>query len=423
MNRANIVVATLVGLAALTACEKRPTITPPLTAVTYTPIEQKDVTVRKTWVGLLDGYQNADIRAQVTGYLLTQNYKEGSVVKKGETLFTIDPRTFQAALAQAQADYSKAVSQAQLAQITLDRQTQLYKTKVISQQEYDTSYQNTQASVATVAAAQAQVQTAQINLNYCTITAPFDGIAGVAQAQIGDLVGPGGTASVLTQMSQVNPIKVNFSITEQEYLQAYPLLQKLQAMPVENRQGKLALNLADGTLYPEAGQFDFVNRQVTASTGSIQITGIFPNPDDLLRPGLFARVTAPVQELKDALVVPQAATVELQGNYFVQVLQPDETATAVPVKLGPVDGQLQVITGKVEAGMKVLVGGVEKARPGMKLNAQPYTPPPAPSPSPTSEKAAQPLPTPAPTPEATATPEATTTPAATATPDAKPAQS
>ena len=182
----------------------------------------------RNWVGLLNGYQNADIRAQVTGYLMTQDYKEGSLVKKGEVLFTIDKRPFEAALAQAQADYAKAVANAQLAEITLDRQTQLYRTKVISQQEYDTSYQNTQASIASVAAQQANVQTAKINLNYCTITAPLDGIAGVAQAQIGDLVGPGGTASVLTQMSQVNPIKVNFSITEEEYLGAAALLKRLQ---------------------------------------------------------------------------------------------------------------------------------------------------------------------------------------------------
>ena len=146
--------------------------------------------------------------------------QEGSLLKKGDVLFTIDKRPFEAALAQAQADYAKAVSAAQLAQITLDRQTQLYRTKVISQQEYDTAYENAQAGVASVAAAQANVDTAKLNLNYCTITAPFDGVAGVAQAQIGDLVGPTGTATVLTQMSQINPIKVNFSITEEQYLGA-----------------------------------------------------------------------------------------------------------------------------------------------------------------------------------------------------------
>jgi membrane fusion protein, multidrug efflux system len=327
-----------------------------------------------TWVGLLNGYQNAAIRAQVTGYLMTQNYKEGSLVEKGDVLFTIDKRPFEAALAQAQADYAKAVAAAQLAEITLRRQKQLYETKVTSQQDYDTAYQTAQADVAAVAAAQANVQTAQINLNYCTITAPFDGIAGVAQAQIGDLVGPGGTATVLTQLSQVNPIKVNFSITEEQYLQAYNLLQRLQATPQDKLEERLELKLADGTLYPRKGRFDFVNRQVEVATGTIQITALFPNDDNLLRPGLFARVTAPVDELEGAMLVPQAATVELQGNYLVIVVGDDNVVRPVPVKLGPTKGQMQVVVGRLKVGEKVVVGGVERMRPGMKVNPEPYVP-------------------------------------------------
>jgi membrane fusion protein (multidrug efflux system) len=374
MNRALAVGCGLL-LAGLSACEKKAApVAPPLN-VTVTPVMQQDVSEMNTWVGLLDGYQNADIRAQITGYLLTQNYKEGSVVKKGDVLFTIDPRPFQAALAQAQANYGQALASAQLAQITLDRQVQLYKTKVISQQQYDTSYQDTQAAIAGAAALQAAVQTAQINLDYCTITAPFDGIVGVAQAQIGDLVGPGGTASVLTQMSQVNPIKVNFSITEQEYLQAYDLLSQLQARAANAGEGKLQLKLADGTIYEHNGRFDFVNRQVNVATGSIQITALFPNDDNKLRPGLFARITAPVAELKGALVVPQAATVELQGGYLVAVVGADNIANPVPVELGPVQGPMQVITGNVKVGDKVVVGGVEKIRPGLKVNPSPWQPP------------------------------------------------
>lgn len=387
--------ALTLGMAGLVSCEKKPEATPPPLNVTVAPIEQKDVLVMRTWVGLLDGYQNAEIRAQVTGYLTTQNYKEGSLVKRGEILFTIDQRPFQAALAQMQADYAKAVAQAQLSQITLDRQSQLYKTKVISQQEYDTAYQNTQAAVATVAAAQASVQSAQINLAYCTIVAPFDGIVGVAQAQIGDLVGPGGSATVLTQMSQVNPIKVNFSITEQEYLNAYALLQRLQATPSDQLEGKLSLKLADGTPYSHQGKFDFVNRQVNVSTGTIQITALFPNDDDLLRPGLFARVTAPTEELKGALLVPQVALVELQGGYLVSVVGPDNKVKTLPVTKGPQEGALQVIVPKVpnslKAGMKVIVGGVEKVRPGMTVNptaAATPTPTPTPAGQPKEQKKA-----------------------------------
>jgi RND family efflux transporter MFP subunit len=377
MNR---LLACLAGLLllGLASCQKKPSAPPPPPPrVTVTPITKENVLVMNTWVGLLNGYQNAEIRAQVTGYLMTQNYKEGSLVRKGDVLFTIDKRPFEAALAQAQADYAKAVSAAQLAQITLQRQKQLYETKVTSQQDYDTAYQNAQADVASVAAAQANVQTAQINLNYCTITAPFDGIAGVAQAQIGDLVGPGGTATVLTQLSQVNPIKVNFSITEEQYLQAYALLKRLQATPQDQLESRLELTLADGTVYPKKGRFDFVNRQVDVATGTIQITALFPNDEDLLRPGLFARVTAPVQELEDALVVPQAATVELQGNYLVMVVGPDNIVKPVPVKLGPTKGQMQVVMGPLKVDEKVVVEGVERMRPGMKVNPEPYVPPSA----------------------------------------------
>lgn len=366
--------------ALLAACEKPTPPPPPPVAVTYTPAIQEDVIATNQWVGLLDGYKNANIQAQVTGYLLTQNYKEGSLVKKGDVLFTIDPRPFQAALAQAQADYARSVAQAQLAQITLDRQTTLYKTKVISQQEYDTSYQDTQAAIAAAAASQAQMQAAQVNLDYCTISAAFDGIAGVAQAQVGDLVGPGGSTTILTQLSQVDPMKLNFFITEAEYLKSAALLAELQAGKVLSGEGQLKLSLADGSVYPKRGKFDFVNRQINTSTGTIQVTALFPNPDNILRPGLFARVTAPTENLQGAILVPQASTVEVQGNFFVSILQPDNTVKAVPVQLGPVQGQLQVIRGAVKAGDKVIVGGIEKARPGMKVTPSPYQ---APSPSPT----------------------------------------
>jgi len=357
--------------------------------VTVTPVIQKDVMATNQWVGLLDGFQNSNIQAQITGYLLTQNYKEGSAVKKGDTLFTIDPRPFQAALAQAEADYENAVAKAQLQQITLQRQTQLYQTKVISEQEYQTSYQNTQAALASVAASQAAVQAAQVNLDYCTIKAPFDGVAGVAQAQIGDLVGPGGRVSILTQASQIDPMKMNFFITEAEYLGAAELLQRIQNLPNDEKKARFSLNLADGSTYPELGKFDFFNRQVNVSTGAIQITVLFPNPNGVLRPGLFARITAPVQEIKGAFLVPQKSTVEMQGNYFVSVLQPDSTVKPVPVKLGPQQGQLIVVSGPLQAGEKVVVEGVEKARPGMKVVASPYespgesTPAASPVPEPT----------------------------------------
>jgi membrane fusion protein (multidrug efflux system) len=384
--------AVLLVAAAFSAvsCKKPAPVEAAPVKVTVTPVVQKDVMATNQWVGLLDGFQNSNIQAQVTGYLLTQNYKEGSAVKKGDILFTIDPRPFQAALAQAEADYANSVAKAQLQQITLQRQTQLYQTKVISEQEYQTSYQNTQAALASVAASQAAVQAAQVNLEYCTIRAPFDGVAGVAQAQIGDLVGPGGRVSVLTQASQIDPMKMNFFITEAEYLGAADLLQRIQNMPEEEKKARFSLQLADGSTYPELGKFDFFNRQVNVSTGAIQITVLFPNPNGVLRPGLFARITAPVQEIKGAFLVPRKSTVEMQGNFFVSALQPDDTVKPVPVKLGPPQGQFIVVSGPLQAGEKVVVEGVEKARPGMKVVASPYQLPgdstPAASPTPESTK-------------------------------------
>ncbi|MEX1118462.1 MAG: efflux RND transporter periplasmic adaptor subunit [Terrimicrobiaceae bacterium] len=376
-----LVIPVLLLCVVLAGCEeKKPPV--PILSVTVAPVTAGDVVVHQTWVGLLDGYQNADVRAQVTGYLLSQNYKEGTLVKAGEVLFTIDARPFEAALAQAQADYAQKVAEAQLGQITLDRQTQLFKTKVISEQEFDTAATNAQAAVAAAAAAQANVQSAQVNLNYCTITAPFEGIIGKAQAQIGDLVGPGGSATVLTQVSQLDPIKAIFSITEREYLVASEMLAKVQAEKREDKQGKITMALADGQQYPKLGKFDFVNRQVNVATGTIEIEALFPNPNNILRPGLFARITAPVQTLENALLVPQQAIVELQGNHLVSIVGADGVVSTVPVKTGPKEGTNIVVQGNLKVGDNVVVGGVEKVRPGMKVKSAPFEAKPAPTPEP-----------------------------------------
>jgi len=397
----------------LVACGKKQKPQMPV-VVSATEVQQRDVTVHHSWVGLLSGYQNSQIRAQVTGYLISQNYHEGSFVKKGSTLFMIDSRPFEADLAQAQADYAQKVAQAQLAQITLDRQTELYKTKVISQQEFDTAAQNARASAAAAAAAQASVQAAQVNLNYTTIIAPFDGIAGRAVAQIGDLVGPGGSETVLTELSQLDPIKAVFSITEDQYLSAAALLQRLTETETVKNPAKLTMQLANGEDFSHKGRFDFVNRQVDISTGTIEIDGLFPNPGNVLRPGLFVKVTAPVEELDNALVVPQLAVMELQGIRHVAILNEDDTATIQPVEVGPTDGQDWVITSGVKLGQKVVVGGIEKVRPGVKLKVEPYKPDPSLGKGDSNSKDPTPSPTPSPSPstpssssqgtEATATP-------------------
>ena len=399
MMSRNLAAAALLTALVFPACKKPTPPEPPPLNVQTTPVLQRDVIASQTWVGLLDGFQNSNIQAQVTGYLLTQNYLEGSMVKKGDTLFTIDPRPFEAAFAQAQAEYASAVAKAQLQQLTLQKQTQLYETQVISEQEYQTSYQDTQAALANVAAAQAAVQSAQVNLGYCTIIAPFDGIVGIAQAQIGDLVGPGGRVSILTQASQIDPMKMNFFITEAEYLQAAKLITRLDKTPEDERHGLLTLKLADGSIYPEKGTYDFVNRQINASTGTLQVTALFSNPDRLLRPGLFATITGPVQQIKDALLVPQKALVELQGSFFVSFLQPDNAVKTIPVSLGPVLGPWQVVTGPLSAGQQVVVEGVEKVRAGMKVVPSDWpAPPPPDSPTPSATPAGTPEPTPGPSP-------------------------
>ena len=391
--------------AGLTSCEHKKMEAPPL-QVSVTPAQTADVTEYKTWVGLLDGFQNAQVRAQVTGYLLTQDYKEGSLVKQGDLLFTIDARPFEAALAQAEADYAEKVAQAQLSEITLQRQTELFKRKVISQQEFDTAAQGAQAAVALAAAAQANVQAAQVNLGYCTIKAPFDGIVGKAQAQIGDLVGPGGSETVLTQISQLDPIKAIFSITEREYLVAAPKLAELENRDIKtSTPGVIAMTLANGDSYEHKGHFYFINRQVNVSTGTISIETLFPNPGNMLRPGLFARVTAPVQTLKDAVVVPLKAVVELQGNHLVSIVEEGNTIKTMMVQLGPPDGPDKVVVkGGVKAGDQVVVEGVEKVRPGDKVTTKPYTPPEQKS-TPTKSAGAAPAPTPGTSPSPQATPE------------------
>ena len=317
-------------------------------------MEQRDVPVYHEWIGTLDGMVNAAIRAQVTGYLLTQNYSEGSFVRKGQLLFEIDPRPFQAALDQAQGQLSVArgqlaqaksqlvQAQAQLAQsvadqgrtqLDVDRYTPLAKQQAITQQEMDNAVQNNvaakakseagkagvetakaqiEASNAAVESAQAAVQAAKVNISFTHLTSPIDGVVGQAQVQVGNLVSP--SSGVITTVSTLDPIKANFTVGEQEYLSLTRGggndLAKLQ----------LELILADGSTYPQKGKFSFADRQVNQSTGAIQLTGLFPNPGNRLRPGQYGRVRAAVGTSAGALLIPQRAVTELQGDYQVAVL-------------------------------------------------------------------------------------------------------
>ena len=356
---------------------------PPLVEVVE--VVQKDVPIYYEWVGTLDGFVNATIRAQVTGYLVKQNYGDGDLVKKGQVLFEIDPRTFEAALAQAKGtldqakgtvDQSKAVVEVQesrwaTAIANLARVKPLAEQNAVSQKDLDDAVgmeQSTRASVlasqssvvaaqASVAAAQAALEKAQLDLGFTKIISPIDGIAGIAKAQIGNLVGPG-AVDELTTVSTVDPIKVYAAVSEQEYLKT------AEKQSAQREKVPLELILADGSVYPRKGKFAFADRQVDVRTGTIRVATIFPNPNNMLRPGQFARIRAEIEVKKGALVIPQRAVTELQGKYLVAVVGPENKVSIKPVKPGARFGQLWVIEEGLQAGEKVVAEGTQKVREG-----------------------------------------------------------
>ncbi|MBV8214912.1 MAG: efflux RND transporter periplasmic adaptor subunit [Verrucomicrobia bacterium] len=350
---------------------------PPPPEVLVTQVVKADVPIVHQWVGTLDGSDNADIRARVTGYLQKRNYQEGSFVKEGDLLFEIDPRPFEAALAQAKSDLAQAQAIQLATQAQFERNQELFNKKVISVQEYENTRQLNEANVAKVGAADAALQTAQLNLGFTKITAPFDGIAGVSQAQIGDLVGPTGSTSTLTNESKVDPIRLYFPISESEYRAHSNLLRDAMNKPESERQEIIEMLFADGTVYPKRGRFSFVNRQVDPTTGTIMIAANFPNPDRTLRPGQFAVARAAIENLPDALLVPERALVDLQGNYQLGVVGADNKAEIRAVKIGPMYNRQAVVTEGVKEGEKVIVEGMQKVRQGMVLTAKPYEEPKA----------------------------------------------
>jgi len=407
-------------------------------------VQQEDVPVYSEWIGTTEGLVNADIKAQVTGYLLRQDYKEGSFVKKGELLFEIDPRPFQAVLDQAngqlaqfegqleqansqvvqaeaqvaQANSQLLQAQAQLAQssanqvktqLDVNKYAPLAEQKAVTQQDYDNAVQanvvakaEVEASQARVEAARAQlrvanaqigtakaatktangqienakatIRTAQLNLSFTRIVSPIDGIAGLAQTQVGDLVQPNNPNSpLLTTISTVDPIKVYFTISEQQYL-AFT-----KANLIEARQGasvaqiELELILADGTTYPQKGNFYYADRQVDQKTGAIRIAGLFPNPGNILRPGQYGRVRAVTATKNSALLVPQRAVSQLQGGYQVAVVGNDNKVEIRAIKLGDHSGPMWVVDDGLKPGESVVVEGIQRIRPGAVVNPKAYT--------------------------------------------------
>jgi membrane fusion protein (multidrug efflux system) len=331
----------------------------------------------------MDGYVNAQIQPHVSGYLIRQDYREGSVVHNGEVLFEIDPRPFQAVLDQSDAQLAQAEAQviqaqAQLAKATQDvtRDAPLADAKAIAQSQLDDEIQAKAGGVAAVTAAQAAVsaakaavEQAQLNLTFTKITSLVDGVAGIAQAQIGDLVS---TTTVLTSVSQVDPIKVYFPMSEQDYLRTQDSRQKKSGAPVLPLSGvPLTLLLADGSVYPQTGKVLWTDRQVDQSTGTIRVAAAFPNSGNILRPGQYGRVRAVTEVRHNALVVPQEAVTEIQGTYQVAVVGPDNKVKIQTVQTGPQFGSDWVITKGVSASDRVVVAGMQFARPGAAVNPQP----------------------------------------------------
>ena len=349
-------------------------------------VEQKDVPIFGEWIGTLDGFTNADVRAQVTGYLLRQGYQEGAFVKQGQLLFEIDPRPFRAALdqaegqlAQARANLANAAAVQGRTQLDVERYTPLVKEQAASQQDLDNAVQNNLAAKATVATAEAQiktdeaaVETAEINLDFTRLIAPIDGIAGQAQLQVGALVNP--SSGPVTSVSTVDPIKVYFTVSESEYLDWNKRFPTETSRVAADKSLRLQLILADGSTYPRDGTFYFADRQVNVGTGSIRIAGLFPNPGNILRPGGYGRVRTAVRVQKDALLIPQRAVSELQGAYQVAVVDGENKVSIRTVKVGDRVGSLWIIADGLKPGERVVAEGVQKVRPGAQVKPKPYVP-------------------------------------------------
>src|SRR5215469_1666957 len=363
-----IVLAVIVGALWPKHVSGAPHLGPPDVAVVQ--VVQRDVPIYGEWIGTLDGLVNAEVRAQVTGYLMKQAYQEGSYVKRGQLLFQIDPRPFQAALDQAQGQLAQAkaaLANAEAVQgrtkLDVERYTPLAKEQAASQQDLDNSVQNNLAAIAAV-------ETARINLDFTRLVAPIDGIAGQAQLQVGALVTPG--SGIVTSVSTVDPIKVFFTVAEPRYLwwrQRYPTDQsRMEA----DKQLRLKLILADGSTYAREGTFYFADRQVNESTGAIRIAGLFPNPNNVLRPGGYAKVRAVISMEQGALLVPQRAVSELQGGYQIAVVDDHNKVNVRTVTVGERVGNRWIIAKGLNPGDRVVAEGVQKVRTGALVNPKPF---------------------------------------------------
>jgi len=359
----------------LEACSS-PKASPPAPAppeVSVMTVAPETVSLSSEWIGTLDGYVNAQIRPQVSGYLLRRSYQEGAPVRQGQVLFEIDPRPFQAVLSQAEARLAEAQAQLGKTERDLERDRPLAAERAIAQSQLDNDIQAHLAAQAAIKSATAAIETAQLNLGFTKVTSLITGIAAIATAQIGDLVGP---ATLLTTVSQVDPIKAYFPLSEQEYLRIAGRINGpgTSSELWANNAGSLTLVLADGSVYPQRGRFLAADRDIDPKTGTIRISAAFPNPARTLRPGQYARVRAETNTVADAIVVPQRAVTDVQGAPQVRIVGPDNRIATRRVKLGDRVGSGWIIGTGLQPGDRVVVEGASAAD-GSLVNPKPWQPP------------------------------------------------
>jgi membrane fusion protein (multidrug efflux system) len=357
------------AMAVVTGCHGKDAPPPsqaqqPPPAVMVTPVVQRDVPVYREWIGTTAGNINAEIRPKVDGYLLRRVYAEGSFVRQGDLLFEIDARQVQSQLQQSQGDLAQAQAQLSKAQQDVNRFRPLAAQKAVSQQELDNALSSAAAARAVVDAKAASVHQARLNLGWARVTSPIAGIAGTAQAQVGNLVSP---TTVLAIVSQCDPIRVVYPLSEQEYLR---LQERLRQDPAAQRDEGLELILADGSVYPRRGRVLFEDREVDVKTGTISTVAVFPNPGNLLRPGQYAKVRAVTEVVKGALLVPQRAVNELQGGFQVAVVGADDKAEIRTVETGERVGKLWVVSSGLKPGDRVVVEGFTRVKSGAKVKPQ-----------------------------------------------------
>jgi RND family efflux transporter MFP subunit len=375
MSRIVLVSAMLICGSLFVGCSRKPAQTaaapPEVLVTTVTPQDVPRVLER---VATLDGFINANINAQVQGYIVSRDYQEGGVVKKGDLLFQIDSRPFEAALAQAKGTLAKDKANQVKADADEKRALDLFKKKVISDQERDTAIAAAGSTRANVEADEAAVNQAEINVGYTKIVAPIDGMVGFANNQVGDLVGP--TTGPLTTMSQIDPIKAVVTAGEgpfTDFVSRHPDATERNAYI---KTLDFDLILGNGEVYPKKGKFYALDRSLDVKTGSIRYYVTFPNPGNILRPGQFGNVRFVADMKKGAMVVPQEAVTELQGNYQVAVVDENNKVSIHPVKMGERIGAMWEVTDGLKPGDKVVVQGLQKAREGSTVTAKDWTPPP-----------------------------------------------